>query len=90
MLRLTFPSMMETLLVKFVVNNFEVHDESISKLISNDFSLETGISLISNDSNEAKCWMDKSVDLLNTVTLQSNPLYNLSWPLPSSISIASP
>lgn len=79
-----------TLTVRLFVSNFEEHDESITKFIANDVSLETGIFFNSNVSSEAKSRTVWFVKLLLTATLQSNPLNNLSCPLPASIWVTSP
>lgn len=68
----TFPSTMETLLVKFNVDKFGEHEGSAIKTMGNEFSLEAGLYINSNVSREFNLWTGKFVEFI--VILQSNPL----------------
>lgn len=79
---------METLLVKFNVDNFVEHDGSTMKVMGNDISLDTGVYLISNVSKEFNLSTVRFAELI--ITLQLKPLNTLSWPSPTGICIDSP
>lgn len=72
---------MNTLLVKFNVDNFDEHELSTIKSIGNEMSSEadvyiSGLYIISKVSSEPKLCSDKFVDFI--ITLQLNPLNNFS------------
>lgn len=72
------PSIIVTLLFKVDVDNFVEHEESMTKLIGNEISLETGVYFTSNVSSEPKLCTDKFVEFIDT--LQLNPLNTLRTP----------